>query len=314
VLDPTAALVQPAALARALTALARELGVKVFERSPVRVVKAGEQVTVETTTDGVVRAERVVLALNAWMAHLPELRRFVAVLSSDIVATERVPETVRRAFSLQRGLGVANSRLSIDYYRDTADGRVVFGSGGGTVGYGGRVGASFDHSGRQIARVAHNLHKLLPALRDVPIARGWSGPVDRSYAGLPRFESLAGGDPRVLYGVGYSGNGVAAAALGGRILASLALQRDDRWAAAAAALARVPRGQFPPEPIRYVGARLIRAAVLRKEDAEDSGAGGAWLERRLARLAPSGITGGQATAPSPRRIQDDSRGRHDEQS
>ena len=70
-------------------------------------------------------------------------------------------------------------------------------------------------------------------------------------------------------GAGYSGNGVAPSHLGGRILAALARGVQDE----ATALPMVGgRGRrFPPEPLRSVGAHVVREAVIRWERAQDRG-------------------------------------------
>jgi hypothetical protein len=119
----------------------------------------------------------------------------------------------------------------------------------------------------------------------VPIAASWTGPIDRSLDGLPFFCALA--RPDLLCGAGYSGNGVGPSALGGRILASLALGLDDEWARCGL-VRRPPRG-LPGEPWRYLGGRIVRGAVARKEGAEDAGRGPAPIDRALAGLAPAGL-------------------------
>src|SRR5207248_2390883 len=73
-----------------------------------------------------------------------------------------------------------------------------------------------------------HFRRTYPMLADVPVEGSWTGPIDRSRTGLPFFGELPG-MPGVLVGVGYSGNGVGPSYLGGRMLASLALGRDDEW-------------------------------------------------------------------------------------
>jgi hypothetical protein len=81
----------------------------------------------------------------------------------------------------------------------------------------------------------------------------------------------------------------------GRVLASRALGLDDEWAAArlpeepAGAFPLSRTGRFPPEPFRYLGGLIVRAAVARKEDAEDAGRRPSSLAVRLAALAPAGL-------------------------
>ncbi|MBV9003104.1 MAG: hypothetical protein JO181_00490, partial [Solirubrobacterales bacterium] len=112
-----------------------------------------------------------------------------------------------------------------------------------------------------------------------------AGPIDRSVDGLPFFFAL--GRPDLVCGAGYSGNGVGPSVLGGRILASLALGLDDEWAACGL-VRRPPRG-LPGEPWKYLGGRLVRGAVARKERAEDCGRPPARVDRALAGLAPPGL-------------------------
>jgi hypothetical protein len=78
--------------------------------------------------------------------------------------------------------------------------------------------------------------------------------------------------------------------LGGGILASLVLERKDEWSECG--LVGLPSGRgsaFPPEPIRYVGGNLVRAAIARKERAEDAGRPVDGLTMRLVELAPAGL-------------------------
>src|SRR5207245_1279459 len=139
--------------------------------------------------------------------------------------------------------------------------------------------------GTSRARAEPMLRRLDPSLGDVPAERSWLGPIDRSKNGLPFFGPLAGNNA-ILVGAGYSGNGVGPSFLGGRILASLALGIDDEWATSA--LVRRPGG-FPPEPIRYLGGKVVRSAVARKERAEDAGRRPRRLDLLLASLAPAAL-------------------------
>jgi hypothetical protein len=51
-------------------------------------------------------------------------------------------------------------------------------------------------------------------------------------------------------------------------------------------LVRGPYARFPPEPVRSVGGRVVRAAVERKARREDEGGQAGWLTTRLAAFAP----------------------------
>jgi putative aminophosphonate oxidoreductase len=284
VFEPTAATVQPALLARGLRRAALERGVRLFEKSPVTKLERSRPPRV-VTSRGEVTATKIVLALNAWAAALPELRRSLVVIASDIVATEPAPERLT-AIGWTDGSCISDSRMLVNYYRTTLDGRLVFGRGGGKLAFGGNIGTAFDGPSPRAEAVTRSMRGLYPSLRDLPVTHSWMGPIDRTQVGLPFFSRLGGRDD-ILYGLGYSGNGVGPTYLGGRILASLALGLDDEWSRAG--LAREPVGKFPPEPFRYVGGRLVRRAVERKEEAEDKGGRADRLTLLLADLAPSGL-------------------------
>ena len=75
--------------------------------------------------------------------------------------------------------------------------------------------------------------------------------------------------------------------IGGKILASLALERKDEWSNHAL-VGRYASG-FPPEPIRFIGAHAVRAAVASKERAEIAGKRPSRLAVQLSKLAPAGL-------------------------
>ena len=125
-----------------------------------------------------------------------------------------------------------------------------------------------------------------PMLTDLPITHDWSGPIDRTPNSLPVMGRL-GGRPHIVYGVGWSGNGVGPSVIGGKVLASLALERDDDWSRHP--LVGRSAGRFPPEPIRWMGAHIVRGAVARKERAEAEERRPSRIDVALSGLAPAGL-------------------------
>jgi putative aminophosphonate oxidoreductase len=282
--EPTAACLQPALLVRGLRRVALEAGVRICEQTPVTSLGRKRPVTLRAPGGNLV-ADRVVVAMNAWAARLPELRRSLIVVSSDIVATPPIPERLQ-AIGWTGADAITDSQTLVGYYRTTPDGRVVFGKGTADLAFAGRIGPRYDHSPRRAAMAEADFRRYYPALADVPIEQHWAGPIDRTPDSLPILGRLGGRD-HIVYGVGWSGNGVGPSVVGGRILASLALGLDDEWSRTAL----VDRGhvRFPPEPVRYLGGRLVREGVLRKERAEARGARPRAAAVRLAKLAPAGL-------------------------
>ncbi len=277
-LMPSAASVQPARLARGLRRVLLERGVRVFEETRARGVRGIGPLRV-TTERGAVIADQVVLAVNAWAAGWPGFRTRVLAWGSDIVLTEPIPDRLAE-LAWTGGELLSDSRFTISYFRTTPDGRIAFGAGVGAAGFGGRIGPSFTRDRHAIGRVVANFDHLLPMLRDVRLEAAWGGPIDITGERFPEIASTRGG--RVHFAHGFAGNGVGPSRLAGRILAALATGAEDP----VAGLAFVGRRQpfLPPEPIRFVGARLVREALIREDDAHDAGHRPSLLVRAVTRL------------------------------
>ncbi|MFY9579956.1 MAG: FAD-binding oxidoreductase [Gaiellaceae bacterium] len=256
------ATVQPARLVRALRRSALGSGVVLHERTRAVSVDAG----VVTTPRGRVRADEIVVAVNAAAAGWRPVRRHVTNFGSYVVLTEPVPDLLAE-IGWTGGEAIVDGRMFLHYFRTTNDGRVLMGSGSGPIGFGGRVDDRFVSDAPTAARAERGLRRLLPGLAAACVERAWGGPIDVSADHLPFFGTVAG--MRVHYGLGYSGHGVGPSWLGGQILASLALGRDDEWTALPLATRRVPA--LPPEPLKRLGGGLVRAAIMACEEAEEEG-------------------------------------------
>ncbi len=279
--SPMAGTVHPGKLVRGLRRVALRQGIEIHERTPMLALIDRARPAV-ITPNGRVEAGHVVLALNAWMPSLfPQFERSVAIVSSDMVMTGRCPDLLA-AIGLNHGASVLDSRTFVYYYRTTCDGRLMLGKGGNTFAYRGRILPVFNQRSPYEAMLTQSLHTFFPALGDVPVIASWNGPSDRSVTGFPFFGYL-NGNRAISYGFGYSGNGVAPSYLGGQLLSSMALGVDNVWTRSG--LAKGPLGQFPSEPIRYLGSLLVRNAIRRKESAEDRNLEPFMVDKFLARFA-----------------------------
>ncbi|MDP9364450.1 MAG: FAD-binding oxidoreductase [Chloroflexota bacterium] len=297
VCERSGATIQPARLARGLRRIAISRGVRVFERSTVLELRRSRPPLVRTPR-GTVIADRVVLAINAWASSLPDLRRAILPMSSDVIATEPLGERLTE-IGWSGGESISDARLMVHYYRTTTDGRIVFGRAGEAHAYLGRITPTLDRLRNRGERTVEAFRRADPQLRTIRTDHRWTGAVDRSETNLPFFGHLDG-HSTILYGVGYSGNGVAPSLVGANILASSALGRDDEWSASP--VNRGPRSAFPPDPVRYFGGIAVRAAVRRKEAAEDAGRRASGPILALAGFAPSGMhKGGVIAASAPMR-------------
>lgn len=299
-----AATIQPAALARGLRRALLERGVTIHEGTTVTEIdgerpgwlgavgasarrlpegRTGRPVRLRTSStggDGEVTARAAVIALNAWAAAWPSFGRRLVTWSSYIVLTEPVADRLAEV-GWTGGQGLSDGRFTLHYFRTTPDGRIAFGGGGGRAGFGGRIGPVFTDDQVSAERAAAGLRRIFPLMRGVRIEDAWGGPIDITSEHLPTFASIRGRP--IHYGHGYSGNGVAPAVLAGKILAAKALDRTDDPVLRLPLVDVLPRA-FPPEPFRYVGARVVREAIVRTELAAERGERGSAVLRQVSRL------------------------------
>jgi glycine/D-amino acid oxidase-like deaminating enzyme len=275
---PGGASVQPALLARALRGVLLQRGVEIHEGTRVTHLVPGNPVRVVTDA-GEVGAPQVVLAMNAWAAGWPGFRTRLMTWGSYIVLTEPIPERLAE-IGWTGGEAITDSRFTVSYFRTTRDGRIAFGAGVGGAGFGGRIGDSFTADRRPAERAADGMRRIFPTLEMVAIDDAWGGPIDISSDRLPAIGSLHSG--RVHFAHGYSGNGVGPSRLAGRVLAAILDGGRDPVARLAIVGARARR--FPPEPIRYLGARMVREALVRKDEAQDDERRPGALVSAIARL------------------------------
>jgi glycine/D-amino acid oxidase-like deaminating enzyme len=282
--EPINGTVHPGKLGRGLARIAASLGIDLYENTPATGIERSRPARIRTPK-ATVTADRVVIATNAWAASLPELKRQFVCVSSSIVATPEIPERLA-AVGWTGGESISDSQATVTYYRTTRGGRIIFGKGGGRLYYTGAPASAVFNEPSGIAEAAADFRRVYPMLADVPLERCWSGPIDRTYDSLPLLGHLAGAS-HLVYGIGWSGNGVNPSRIGGRILAGLVLERRERWTQNGL-IDRAAR-RFPPEPLRYLGGALVRGAMFRKDRRELADRPPSWLDRKLASLAPSGL-------------------------
>ncbi|MCV6627572.1 MAG: FAD-dependent oxidoreductase, partial [Cellvibrionaceae bacterium] len=281
--SPLAGSLQPAKLARGLMTVAKALGVHIYEHSPMQKLLAATPSRLYCP-GGSVKAKQVVLASNAWLPRqFTEFSRAVVLVSSDMIISKPIPEQLA-ALGLDHGAAVIDSRTFVHYYRSTPDGRLMLGKGGNYFPYGNRYSRTFEGQSPYKELLKTAVHRFFPSIEPSQFEQTWTGASDRSATGFPCFGYYQN-NPDIVYGFGYSGNGVVQTFIGAEIIKSLILKQDNPWSRSG--LAQGIAGLFPPEPIRTPGAWIVRNAIRRKEQAEDDNRVPNWLDCQLAKLASS---------------------------
>ncbi len=193
-----------------------DLGVQIFEQSPVMdMVEKNGCVEVKTAKSAVI-SQDVILATNAYIDALPKsihhgINRKILPVESFIIATEPLSQAVADSV-INNGMSVCDNNLLLDYYRLSADNRLLFGS---------------DSSSEKdmVAIMRKNMLCVFPQLENVKIDYGWAGPIDMTLNSTPHFGRIS---PHIYFAHGYSGHGVALTGLAGRIVAEAILGDDER--------------------------------------------------------------------------------------
>lgn len=231
-LDHGAGHLHPLRLALGLAGAASEAGVRLFESTPATAVQWATPNRVSTPR-GEVQAAHVVICTNGYTDHALEPRMTGRVLPivNHVLATEPLPEQRAQAL-IVTDCSVHSTRFVVDYYRLSADRRMVFG-GGETYG----TAPPPDLKGF----VRRYMLRTFPQLHDVAVEYAWSGWLAVSIDRLPEFGRLGSSG---YYVQGFSGHGVALTQLAGRLLA----EAVDGDASRFDVFASLPHRRFPGGP------------------------------------------------------------------
>ncbi|QXH54453.1 NAD(P)/FAD-dependent oxidoreductase [Pseudomonas maumuensis] len=176
---------------------AHGLGVRIFEQSPVLRIEHGSTVTLHTAR-GRVRAQSLVLGCNAHLDELePRLSGKVLPAGSYVVATEPLPEGLARTL-IPQNMALCDQKVGLDYYRLTADNRLLF---GGACHYSGRDPKDIG------AYMRPKVLKVFPQLAEVRLDYQWGGMIGITANRFPQVGRLSQ-HPNVFYAQGYSGHGL----------------------------------------------------------------------------------------------------------
>lgn len=182
------------------------LGVQIFEQSPVTRIVHGARPRVETA-QGHVEAGTVIMAGHIW--HQLEQQKLSGTTfqaGSFMIATEPLPEEIRQQIN-PRDVAICELNNIIDYYRLSADGRLLY---GGRCNYSGRVPASIT------AAIRPRMLKVYPQLKSVRIDYEWGCSIGIVVRRIPMVGRI---DNNIYYVQGYSGHGVNATHIMGEVLA-----------------------------------------------------------------------------------------------
>lgn len=236
--DPASGHLHPLKYTLGLARAAISLGVRIHEGSKVLQLRRGDQ-PVLRTGQGEVRCDFAVLAGNAYVHGIaPELDSRIMPVGTYIGATEPLGEERAQAL-IGNGMAVADVNWALDYFRLSRDHRLLFG---------GRASYSTLPPPNLRGTMTRRMTRVFPQLAGLRFEHVWGGYVDISLNRAPHWGRLG---RNVYFAQGFSGHGVAATGLAGRVIAEAIRGQATRLDA----FARIPHLPFP-------GGRMLRTPML----------------------------------------------------
>lgn len=212
--------IHPLNLVLGEAAAAETLGARIFEGARVIGIDDGETPIVRTA-EGSVSADYVLVCGNAYLSPLlPEIHGRMMPVSSQVMATEPLDAGLIESL-LPANYCVEDANYILDYYRRTADNRLLYGGG---IGYGGQDPKDLT------SVIRPNMLKTFPQLKDIRIDYAWSGNFALTLTRIPHMGRLS---DKVYFSHGDSGHGVTTTHLLGKILGEAVAghaERFDVWA------------------------------------------------------------------------------------
>lgn len=237
-----------------LGAAAQAAGAQVFENSPVLFIERGRKPAVRTA-QGECHCDFVVLAGNVYLAEYgrqvaPEVSSRIMPVGTYMIATEAMEPARARAL-MPKGCAASDTNFILDYFRLSADRRLLFGGGDSYTGTTPR---------NLIGRIRRSMLEVFPQLDDLAVEYAWGGFVDITMNMAPHFGRL--GD-NVYFVQGFSGHGVALAGMAGRLVAEAISGQATRFDL----LARVRHMPFPGGALMRMPALVLGMWYYRLRDA-----------------------------------------------
>ena len=248
-LDTRSGHLHPLKFTQGLARAAESAGALLFEQTEALHYEDGAGVIVRTPR-GEVRCRQLVLCGNAYLGSLaPALARRILGVGTYIIAT-RPLEAEQTSSLLPSAAAVADVNWILDYFRRSADRRILFG---------GRVSYSAFQPPHLAESMRRRMVRIFPELSAVEVEYAWGGYLDITRSRAPDFGRLS---PNVYYLQGFSGHGMSLTVLAGRLAAEAVAGTAERFDV----FARLPHRDFPGGPLLRRPSLVLAMLYYRLKD------------------------------------------------
>jgi glycine/D-amino acid oxidase-like deaminating enzyme len=251
---PDSSLVNPAHLAWGLRKACLDLGVQIYENSPVTKLEEEDNRVVAHTSYGQVRALRVAVATNAFPPLFKKLSYYVVPVYDYALMTEPLTAAQRDSIGWYGREGLSDASRQFHYTRTTKDGRILWGGYDAVYYWNNGFGPAHETSQTEFERLAEHFFQTFPQLEGHRFSHTWGGAIDT----CSRFSPFWGTEHhgKTAYSVGFTGLGVGATRFGANVMLDLLYNRKTERTELE--FVRTKPLPFPPEPFRSIGINLTR--------------------------------------------------------
>jgi len=249
-----ASMVNPAQLAWGLSKACLDLDVQLYENSPVTKLYEDGDYVIAHTPNGCVRANRVVLATNAYPPLLKRLSYYIVPVYDYALMTEPLTPEQRGSIGWHGREGLSDTSRQFHYFRATVDGRILWGGYDAVYYWNNGFGEHLETSQEMFGRLAEHFFQAFPQLAGLRFSHAWGGAIDTCSRFAPFWGTFHHG--KTAYALGYTGLGVGATRFGAKIM--LELLDKKKTERTELEFVRTKPLPFPPEPFRSIGINLTR--------------------------------------------------------
>lgn len=230
----------PLKLAQGMARAALSAGARLCEHSRVLRYETRPDGIRLYTDKGVLRCRKLLICGNGYMTGLnADIDAHVLPINNFILTTAPLPHDAPGEAILPQDWAAADSRFVVNYWRRTADNRLLFGGGENYTPWFPKDIKAF---------VRRNMLKIYPQLKDIEITHAWGGTLAITLSRAPFVRQLT---PDIVVSAGYSGQGVVLAPYFGKLLGRAV-------SGEAQAISRLSQLRTPPFP----GGRWLRAPAM----------------------------------------------------
>ena len=265
------AIVNPAKLAWGLQGACSDLGIRLYENSPVKKLQETNKTVIAHSLHGQIQAKRVALATNAFPPLLKRISNYVVPVYDYALTTEPLTSSQRESIGWYGREGLSDANNQFHYFRTTIDGRILWGGYDAIYHWNNGFGDQLENKPASFARLAEHFFQAFPQLEGLRFTHAWGGAIDTCSRFSPFWGTAHHG--KTAYVAGYTGLGVGASRFGALTLLDILFNKQTERTALE--FVRNKPLPFPPEPLRSMGIHLSRWSLAQAD--RNQGRENLWL-------------------------------------